>query len=149
MRNLLSISGLLIFLICSCASPENQSQKEDSEGLKTEKINYKIHKQWEIPNGGFGRVIVIDSSKRNEIDLKQLGETLKYDTRLDRNAFVFVYDDVKAAELRDNLSNLNKKDESFHGKHFIATYTKNINSGYHKLEIMIDGIDGEWKTISY
>ena len=61
--------------------------------------SYKIVEQWSIPNGGFGRAIVVKANP-TESELRALGERLRQDTRDERNAFVFVYDDERAARNR-------------------------------------------------
>ncbi len=59
-------------------------------------ISYRIVREWSIPNGGYGREVVIDPVHRNEKDMKALGDQFRQDTKNDRNAFITVYDDEKA-----------------------------------------------------
>ena len=68
--------------------------------------SYKIVEQWRIPNGGFGKAIVIKANP-TEAELRSLGEKLKQDTKNDRNAFIFVYDDAHAA--RNRLAAFNEQ----------------------------------------
>lgn len=141
---------LIAALICNaCDGPKGSVQHETQSELPLERIKYDIHKVWTIPNGGYGKVIVVDSINRNKTALKLLGETLKSDTKTDRNAFVFIYDNFKAADLRERIGYMNKKEEEFYDRHFIGVYTRNINSGYHKLEMILHGIDSTWETIDY
>jgi hypothetical protein len=56
-------------------------------------VSYRVIEEWTIPNGGYGRIIVIDPMHRNEKKMRILGDQLRSDTKKDRNAFVFVYDD--------------------------------------------------------
>jgi hypothetical protein len=144
---------LMIFILLCLANCEKQTETKSATTEKKEsqltKIEYKVCREWKIPNGGFGKVIVIDSSKKNENDLRKLGDTLKYDTRNDRNSFIFVFDNAKAAAMQQNAMNLNKTDGAYYDIHFIANYTKNANTGYHQFDIMVDGVNGKTITVKY
>jgi hypothetical protein len=100
------------------------------------RIAYDVVRQWTIPNGGFGRVVVISKANAKESGLRALGETLKYDTASDRNTFVFIFDDRRAAAMYERALNLNKKDGRFYDRHFVAMYSRNINTGLHRLDIL-------------
>jgi len=113
-------------------------------------LSYDIIDRWNIPNGGEGKAIVISPAYLNEKDMTALGEKLKKDTKGDRNAFIFVYTDPKAVALRSKIADLNQTDGDFYDQHFVATYTRNINTGFHKFEIWYDGVSGtNTKTIDY
>jgi hypothetical protein len=99
------------------------------------RITYDIVRQWTIPNGGFGRVVVISKANAQESGLRALAETLKYDTASDRNAFVFIFDDRRAAAMYERALNLNRKDGRFYDRHFVAMYSRNVNTGLHRLDI--------------
>jgi len=116
---------------------------------RAQKVEYKIYREWEIPNGGYGRVILIDSATRNMDGLKKLGETLRHDTKHDRNAFVFVFDDVGAAALRDNEPNLTDDERTFYEKHFVGSYLRNANTGFHQLNIFLNGLAGTVVKVTY
>lgn len=90
--------------------------------------SYKIVEQWSIPNGGFGRAIVVKANP-TEVELRALGEKLRQDTRNDRNAFVFVYDDERAARnTRAAFSEkLPKAELRQHDRHQVAKYFRNAN----------------------
>lgn len=107
-------------------------------------INYQTVKQWPIPNGGFGRVIVVDPKYRNERDMRALAKQFQLSTAKDRNAFIFVYDDSLAASRRDAAIKdaLGRKEVGHHDAHFIGSYIRNINTGYHKFQIMLQGVNG-------
>jgi len=115
----------------------------------SEKVTYQIIREWDMPNGGYGRVLFVDPKYRHENDLKKLGDELKELTKDDRNAFVWVYDDLKAAQMQENAMELNEADGAFYDKHFILTYKRNINTGFHQLVIMVDGLGGNAITIDY
>ncbi len=114
-------------------------------------VDYTIIDQWPIPNGGWGKVIVIDSVHANDGDLRALGDELRFDTQADRNAFIFVYSDKRAAlirqiVLRDRASN---KDLRFYDAHFVGSYTRNINTGVHEFVITPNGLNGRQIKVTY
>ena len=114
-------------------------------------VEYAVAEQWSIPNGGQGKAIVIPSSAANEQSLRALGEQLKFDTRRDRNAFVFVYSDARAAAMRNNALKdlLSKADSRFFDAHFVAMYNHNGNTGFHRLSMMPKGMDGPVIEVNY
>jgi hypothetical protein len=141
----LIIAGIVILGIIGYFS---SSEKQDSKN-NTKTIEYSLYQKWAIPNGGYSKLIVIDKKYRNREDLVALIEIIKSDTKNDRNAFVWVYDDEKAASLFKNISNASEEDVNYYDIHFLASYTRNINSGYHEAEIMPDGLNGKIETIKY
>lgn len=46
-------------------------------------LSYKIVEQWSIPNGGFGKAIVVNKPNPTEQELRALGEKLKQETKGD------------------------------------------------------------------
>ncbi|MBI4098202.1 MAG: hypothetical protein HY426_04155 [Candidatus Levybacteria bacterium] len=141
------------------ASVPAQSQPEiRSSPTPTPKvINYEIFQRWDIPNGGEGKVVIISPEHLNEQDMPLLGEKLKNDTQNDRNAFIYVFTDKKAAALRDKVfddlagkSTMSEAESDFYDKNYVAQYTKNGNSGFHEFVIYYDGVMGtNSKTIKY
>ena len=154
------------------ANPLNNNKVESTRDGP--KIEYKMHKQWSLgqaeqnlmPGGGFGKVIIIDPKDCSIERLRALGDQLLRETQHSRNAFIFIYDDLKAAQLRDDIplraKEAEEKDEKrlphesdadlmrdskYSSSHFIAEYTRNGNSGYHKLEIHLKEPDGSLKRI--
>lgn len=115
-------------------------------------ISYEIVKRWTIPNGGEGKVILISPDNLNESDMVALGEKLKEDTKNDRNAFIFVFDDKTSANLRDKLlaDEATTAETDLYDKHFVGDYTKNGNTGYHQFSIYFDGVMGtNQKIVKY
>lgn len=134
----------------SLTTSTTNSTKSVSPPLK--QIPYEVFKQWSIPNGGYGKVVVIKPEYVNETDMTLLGETLKYDCRNDRNAFVFILDDKKAAELRNRGDDEKRSKSSldYIDKHTVGGYSKNGNTGHNEYNIYFDGLMGDnTKTISY
>jgi hypothetical protein len=110
-----------------------------------------VVEQWSIPNGGFGRLIVIPDTAGNEASLRALGEELRYDTREGRNAFVQVYTSARAAAMRHQAirGTLSRRSSAFYDRHFVAQYDRNANTGYHQLTITPKGVDGPQIEVSY
>ncbi len=156
---LLTIVFFVLFGITSDASKENNgpqpSATTQTNAIQAKTVSYEVIKSWEIPNGGYGKVIVISPQNFNENDMTLLGEKLKVDLKNDRNSFIFIFDDKKAAEMRDkitstDLKNIPTADQDYFDKHYIGEYSKNGNSGYHQLTIYFDGVTGtNQKTIKY
>lgn len=113
-------------------------------------VAYKVVEQWSIPNGGYGRVVVIDPKQRTEAGLRALAEKLRHDTAADRNAFVVIYDNARAASLRKaaDAYKLNKRDAKFHDDHALGSYIRNRNTGVHELNMLLQGLDGPLKTVA-
>ncbi len=110
-------------------------------------IDYQIYKKWSIPNGGEGKVIIISPQNFNASDMALLGLRLNSDTSSDRNAFIFVFTDRKAAVMRDRVLNegvdkLTSSEQDFYDEHYVAQYTKNGNSNINEFTIYYDGVMG-------
>jgi len=115
-------------------------------------ITYEILQRWSIPNGGEGKVILISKEYLNEQDMTALGEKLKNDTARDRNAFISVFTDKKAAALRDKVlaDELSDAEMNFYDINYVGQYNKNGNTGFHEFAIYFDGVMGtNNKTIDY
>ena len=145
---------LALFLINTFSSKSNESTTiESTESLNIKPpeklIPYEIIREWKIPNGGFGRVIVVSPQYRNKQDLQALGLNLRYDTRNDRNSLIEVFDNKKAADLSRKVANLSKEEGALFDKHKIGQYFQNINTGYHRFNIWINGLTSEGITIDY
>ena len=85
----------LIGLCSGCGSPPSGSP-EAAKGS----IRYEVVEEWTLPNGGYGRAIAVDGAQRTEEGLLALANQLRRETQGDRNAFIFIYDDRRAAVLR-------------------------------------------------
>jgi hypothetical protein len=141
--------GIPAALIAWCASPSGTRSGESPPPPRL--VDYKIVEQWEIPNGGFVKLVVIEPSAANESSLRALGDELKYDTRDDRNAFIFVFSDARAVAMRPEAIRdaLSKKDARFYDRHFVASYSRNINTGFHQFSIMPKGLDGPQIDVTF
>ncbi len=127
-------------------------QKSQPTPTPVKTISYEVLQQWDINNGGKGKVILIPADYLNETDMVALGQKLKDDTKNDKNAFIMVFTDKKAAALRDKVigNTMTKDEEKFYDTHYIGQYTKNGNSGFHAFAIYFDGVSGNNnKTINY
>lgn len=121
------------------SAPRVPAVPHTSSAPTSSKIPYSVVKEWSIPNGGHGKVILIDSLQRNEEALRALGETLRQDTRSDHNAFIFVYDDSASAAMHSKVGDLSESDWTYYSKHNVGSYIRNGNTGYHKFEVSTGG----------
>jgi len=145
-KNTIIIAVILVLGVIGYFSNNQKTEEKD----KSEKgIKYSIYHQWAIPNEGYGKLIVIDKKFRNREDLIALINKIKSDTKSDRSAFIWVYDDEKAAAMFKNIYSLSETDLKYHDNHFLADYTKNINTGYHQVSIMPEGSNGKIETIKF
>jgi len=132
------------------SSTESQASGTNTTGpASIRQIPYEILREWSIPNGGFGRDILVSSKYRNERDLKDLGLNLKYLARNDRNSTITVFDNKKAASYFRKGPDLNNQQGDFLDKHIVGIYTKNINTGYHKFQISVNGVNSKIVTVDY
>lgn len=128
----------------SVAERSRSAEQSTSNGSIAERILYDVVDEWSIPNGGHGRVLVIDPRYRNESDLAKLGRQLHSDTRQDRNAIVFIFDDRIAASNRKSATEdrLGESDRTHFEAHMIGSYIRNGNTGYHAITLNLEGLDG-------
>jgi TonB family protein len=118
-------------------------------------VPYTVVKQWniepiDVPNGGYGRIIVVDPALRSEKGLRTLAEQLQRDTAGDRNAAVYVYDDSAAAMMWKDAGNerLGEADTKLHDAHMIAIYGRSEWRGRHSMELFLQGPAGPHKKIA-
>src|SRR4029077_13077045 len=144
----LLVIGLLMVTCAGCATmmmhqAANRSGPETARQHKiavTRRIAYSVvrpmgyHQRW--VRKGF----VVSPKNRNEADLRALGDTLRWDIRGDRNAFVYIFDNTRAAK-RHNFS--------FCGRHYLGQYNRNINTGYHRLDIQLNDCNGNVVLVNY
>lgn len=160
------IASVVCFIMVGATAPKTTPEQKPAVSEQTEKIkpasasqtitspkiDYQIIQRWQIPNGGEGKVILIAKEYVNDADMTALGEKLKKDTSGDRNAVIEVFSDRQASLLRDKVFNntATKEETGLYDKNYVGSYTRNINTGYHKFEIFFDGVMGtNNKTITY
>ena len=151
-RSLIVFTGTLIIGLALVGIIGCQSGSEGQKGaLPAHTSNYETIAQLSIPNGGYSRVIVIASQFCTDMDMRRLGEQLKYETRSQRNARVFIYDDPRAAALRRAAldETASKADMLFHDQHLVGCYWKNGNTGFHQLAFGLRGINGPQVMVEY
>lgn len=116
-------------------------------------LSYKVLEQRSITNGGFYRTIVVSKVNPSEADLRALGEKLKQDTKSERNAWIWVYDDERAARnrLAAGSEKLTKTELQHHDRHWVALYSRNANTGHHELQIYPRGFsdNGPFVQVKY
>ncbi len=132
-------------------TPPPTNTKPSAAVPSFQKIPYKVVEKKPIPNGGYKMAVVIASQYKNEKDMKAFGQNLWQDTKQDRNAFIWVYDSDRAAQLSTNAlaGNLNKADMAYHDSHMVGQYTRNGNTGYHSIVISLQGIQGPTTEVKY
>ncbi|HEX5724173.1 MAG TPA: hypothetical protein VFX98_01835 [Longimicrobiaceae bacterium] len=122
-------------------------------GRGAERFAYQTVEWWTIPAGGFGNVIVVDSSLRSEPKLRALGEQLRRENEGYRYVFIEVFSNLRAAALRDSAlaERVSAEEAALYARHFIASYVRNSHTGHHQLRIAPNGIGTEngWETITY
>ena len=126
-----------VCLVCGCS--------EEPKELAVQVIPYQVVKQWNIPNGGYGQIIVIDPKYKNEKEMRRLGKQLEIATHKNRHAVFQIYDDKVAAENSDEAfgERLGEEELAHHDAHLIGVYNRNGNTGDHRIVIMLEGISGE------
>ncbi len=113
-------------------------------------LSYEVVDTWTMPGGGPGESIVIPNSYLNDDDAVLLGAQLRNDTAGAKNAVVFIFTERRAADLRRFLIGASAEDKAFYQQHYAGQYTRNVDAGYHKLEMCYDGQDcTRGRTITY
>ena len=112
-------------------------------------VKYETIDEWDITNGGKGKVIVVDVRLTNLLDLKKLGECLNYEAKDDRNSYVVVFNNKKAALMFHSTADLNERDGAFYDRHFLAVYNKNINTNFNEIQIHEKGLNGKSIEVKY
>lgn len=170
MKQHIIIILLLLCFLFGCdvkVSPNNTSKEEIEKNVKSriaentnsntdkessDRIKYTVVKSWSIPNGGKGKLILVNRDLFNEADMRSLGDKLKKDALNDRNSIVFVYDDMKAVNMRDRYMNMktSSEEDKFYESHLLAQYNKNGNTEYHEYKIYLWGfMNDKFITVSY
>jgi len=114
-------------------------------------LSYKIVEEWAIPDGGFGRTIVLKKANPTEAQLRSLGQKLRQYTENEGNAFIFVYDDERAAQyrlaaFREELTVAQKR---YHDRHAVAVYARNTQTGFDQLTLHPRGLGGPTVVLPY
>lgn len=129
------LPALLIVWLLSIFSPSH-ARAEAYKVVKTQPIT-----------GGKSKHIVISPESANEADLTALGQKLHESTLQERNAYVLIFTDVRAALLHDQ-SWLNEEKRNFHDQHYVGRYVRDLDNAIHELEIFPRGLDGPSKIIA-
>ncbi len=130
--------------------PKTSTEASQSATEAPQKVAYEVTKEWAIPNGGKGMVIVLSPDKVNLSDMERLGEQLREAAKSDRVGNVVIFSDKATAQQYDNSLNLIEEEKVNYLKHLVGVYNKNVNTGSHEFSIYLDGIDGAvTKKIQY
>ncbi len=144
----------IALLILSCLFQEscggNNTDTTNSEQLQIpDAVKYETIDEWNITNAGKGKIILVDVRLTNILDLKKLGERLNYEAKDDRNSYVVVFNNKKAAQMFHSAADLNDQDGTFYDKHFLAVYNKNINTNFNEIQIHENGLNGKFTEVKY
>lgn len=128
----------------------NTSNNEIPAPIK--KISYEVVQTWIIPNGGYGKLIVISKSDATAENFAVLAQQLKQEYSKDRNASISVFIDRRAAEIRNQVlhntsEGITNSDTTFYENNYVAQYDKNGNTGYHKFQYWPNGLYNDWISI--
>lgn len=151
MRCLLVLAALML-TACDRAADTNANAKPTpsvpAATVSGVPLTYSIVEKWSIANGGEGKVILIAPALATEEGMVALAQKLWYDTRNDRHAFIFIYDDIRAAKMyRDILKQQDNARLQIYDRHFMGSYTRNINTGFHHMDMHVQGLNGPMKQI--
>ena len=137
--------GILLILACNLGTVTHNEQATGNT------IAYETIRKYPIPNGGYNRVLVIAPQYCNDHDIRLLGNQLKNELQSQPNAFVFIYNDARAASMRQQAlqGSLSISDLSFHDQHMLASYTKNGNTGFNRFTFWLQGMNGPQVIVDY
>ena len=108
-------------------------------------VNYEA-----IRKNGFNEWVVIAPKDKTTSNLKELGDLFREQNLENTTAFVYIYDDIKAARMWDRIDNLSDSESDFYDKHFIAVFWKgNGENTRYDFTITLDGLNGKRETIKY
>ncbi len=112
---------------------------------------YQIIEQWPIGSQGHGQSIVTAVRGPTQAQLKALADQLKLDTKTDKVAVIWIFDDERAAKNRKMIGSgaLSKSDEKFYSQHFVGQYQRISSSGTHQLFLYPKGANGPQVEIKY
>lgn len=146
---------LLFFVVVGmCAEAElseidSISQARTNESTSVANVPYKVLERWAIPNGGYGELIVVDSSLVTPSIGRALGETIQRRTAGQRNAFVYVFRTERAARLWRKILANPEMVSPHYDRNFIGSYTRNGNTGFHRFDWFPSGINGTTTEYSF
>lgn len=132
------------------APPKTEAELQQALPATRTRINYKIVHSFYFTHPSGGRSVVIDPKYRNEPDLRRFGAQLQDDFRNDGQVYILVYDDERAALMRDSAvldDRLSKEDEAFHDRHCLGIYMGRGDDA--NFTIMPEGLYGRTITVEY
>ena len=100
--------------------------------------------------GGFNEWVIIGQKEKTRDGMAELGEYFRELNKDNPTAFVYIYDDAKAAAMWDRIDYLTAAESDFYDKHFVGVFWKGPgeNTRY-DFTIMLDGLNGKTETIKY
>lgn len=134
------------------SSSVTDNQQETIVIDELDNIVYETVNGWEIPNGGYGKNIVISLDLFTKDSMPLVGKKLHSDAQYSRNAVFMVYTSKEAVLLKDKVLNdkATSKENELYDKSFVGQYFKNGNSSVEEFIIYYDGLLGiDSQTITY
>lgn len=117
-----------------------------SSSISARDIQYEVLGNKSSYNGNQESVtlILIKPDMVNEADMIALGNKLRSDYQKDGIAFVYIYDDVQAANSRDAVLKefADTNTTAYHDRHMVGAYTKNVEYNMNTYTIFYDGCNG-------
>jgi hypothetical protein len=145
----LALAGLLAG--CGDSGGDRRPAAAPTSAPTPATIPYRVVQTWDIfyvrPSGrrvvtGHGRVVVVDSTVRNEADLRRLGQQLHAEAPTEGTAHVEVFDDSVAASRRQQgaAEKLSPAQQRHFDRHLIGAYNRNHGNG--GIDFWIYGLNG-------
>lgn len=145
------IGIVVIAIVGQCATDDEDGAAKPSASAVTanqpldaappaKAIDYTVVEQWAL-----GKAIVISPANANVVDLRALGQQLKYETRGPSHMGVFVFSSSRAARIRRAVlqDQASAADAKLYDDHFVGMYTRNSTTGFHRMTITPKGINSD------
>jgi hypothetical protein len=114
----------------------------------TPRLNDRVVNEWALPNGGLGKVVVVEPFPRNEANARTLGRRLAQETANAPHVLIYVFDDESAAKqwiARD--AHATPEAAQSCESHYVGRYTRDGSSGTHSFSCILENSDGRVVSI--
>jgi TM2 domain-containing membrane protein YozV len=94
--------------------------------------------------------IAISPNDKNHENLQWLADYFHEQNKKENQAYVLIYDNIKAAQMYDRLNDLSDSESEFYDNHFIGTFWKGAgDTSRYDFTFMLDGLNGKTESIKY
>ena len=94
--------------------------------------------------------IAISPNDKNHENLQWLADYFHEQNKKENQAYVLIYDNIKAAQMYDRLNDLSDSESEFYDNHFIGTFWKGTgDTSRYDFTFMLDGLNGKTESIKY